>query len=457
MLLTSPSYFAFLAIVFFGYWLLLRFRLAGVGVVIVANLFFYARWDFIYLAIIPAASILDYWIGRGLGIINDSTARRMLVGISILINVSLIASLKYLPLMNGAWGWTLPLGLSFYAFQSMTYTIDIYRRDAKPTHSLTTYLCCSTFFPTTIAGPITRIATLIPQFEKERLLTATEGGRALFLLGMGITKKFLIADFLAENLINRVFDTPGLYSGGETLVAVFAYAFQLFYDFSGYTDIALGSALLLGIRLPANFNRPYSAENIADFWRRWHISLSNWLRDYLYFSLPGLRSKWKIFTYSNLVITMAIGGLWHGASWTFLVWGLLHGFALAGLRWWQTLRGNPKPSTAFASRVARGALTFGFVTFAWIFFRAPNLTNALEIFSRIGSLTFSFTNVTLPYALILGIAVGAHYVPKRLYDASLRIYSASPSFVQAGAMAALVFAIYYVAVTGAAPFIYSRF
>src|SRR5207302_4962355 len=180
-----------------------------------------------------------------------------------------------------------------------------------------------------------------------------DGGRALFLIGLGLVKKLLIADYLAESLINRVFDLPKLYSGFEVLVGVYAYAFQLYYDFSGYTDIALGSALLLGIRLPVNFNRPYAAENIADFWRRWHISLSNWLRDYLYFSLPGLRSPWKIFTYMNLVITMAIGGLWHGANWTFLIWGLIHGVGLGFTRWLQVLRGNVKPSSNPALRLAR--------------------------------------------------------------------------------------------------------
>src|SRR4029078_11461404 len=159
-------------------------------------------------------------------------------------------------------------------------------------------------------------------------------------IGMGLMKKLLIADYLSSNLVNRVFDFPTLYTGAETLVAVYAYALQIYYDFSGYTDIAIGSALLLGIKLPPNFNRPYAAENIADFWRRWHISLSNWLRDYLYFALPGLRSKWKIFTSSHLILTMLLGGLWHGASWNFVIWGLLHGVALAVTRAWQTFTGS---------------------------------------------------------------------------------------------------------------------
>ena len=166
---------------------------------------------------------------------------------------------------------------------------------------------------------------LLEQFEKRKPLEAAEGGRALFLIGLGLIKKLMIADYLGGNLVNRVFDFPNLYTGAENLIAVYAYTLQLFYDFSGYTDIAIGSALLLGIKLPANFNRPYAAHNIADFWRRWHITFSNWLRDYLYFSLPGLRSKWKIFTYMNLLITMVLGGLWHGQSWNFVIWGVIHG------------------------------------------------------------------------------------------------------------------------------------
>ncbi|MDQ6758257.1 MAG: MBOAT family protein, partial [Acidobacteriota bacterium] len=284
-----------------------------------------------------------------------------------------------------------------------------------------------------------------------------EGGRALFLIGLGLVKKLLIADYLAENLVNRVFDLPKLYSGTEVLTAVYAYAFQLYYDFSGYTDIAIGSALLLGIRLPANFNRPYAAENIADFWRRWHITLSTWLRDYLYFSLPGLRSRWKIFTYLNLVLTMAIGGLWHGASWNFLIWGLIHGIGLAFVRWLQVLRKNARPSAHAAAHITRVVITFHFVLFAWIFFRAPSLSAARDILVQISSCTVSFANAGPSFGLVLTIAVLAHYVPDHWYSRSLEFYSASPYYVQAAGMALLLIALQYVAATGAAPFIYTRF
>ena len=207
--------------------------------------------------------------------------------------------------------------------------------------------------------------------------------------------------------------------------------------------------MLLGIRLPQNFNRPYSAENIADFWRRWHITLSNWLRDYVYFSLPGLRSKWKVFTYANLIITMAIGGLWHGPTMTFLVWGLLHGTALAALR------SSPK---AWAMPAwLRVLATFHFVAFAWIFFRAANLGIARDILLQIGSCTVSLANVTPSFMLILSIAAMAHFVPRNWYDGGLRLFTVSPAYIQAAALALLVIAIQYIAATGTAPFIYTKF
>ena len=453
MLLSNPAYFAFLAGVFFAFWLARRYRLGALAVILFANYFFYARWDLIYLALIPAASACDFFIGQALGRAKDSLPRRVLITLSILLNVGLIVSVKYSPRLP----WMLPLGLSFYAFQSLTYTLDIYRRDAEPTSSFLAYLASASFFPTTLAGPITRLSNLIPQWSKWQMLTGEEGGRALFLIGLGLIKKLLIADFLAENLINRVFDLPKLYSGTEVLAGVYGYAFQLYYDFSGYTDIALGSALLLGIKLPANFNRPYVAENIADFWRRWHISFSNWLRDYLYFSLPGLRSRWKIFGYLNLVVTMAIGGLWHGWSGTFLIWGLWHGCGLAAHRWWLVLRGRTAASQHPAARFGRSLLTFHFVLISWVFFRASSVSTAREIFAQVFSGTVSFGNITPTFLIVLAIAIAAHFVPKQWYDRGVRLFSVAPYYAQAAALALLVVAIQHVSGSSPAPFIYSRF
>ncbi|MGH9558782.1 MAG: MBOAT family O-acyltransferase [Bryobacteraceae bacterium] len=466
MLLSSSTYFIFLAGVLLLYWPISRLRFVTLAVILFANYFFYAKWSLYYLALIPAASTCDYLIGLGLQSYKRPIARRLLVTASVAMNLGVLASFKYMPFFLGnwadvtgkpapEWNWTLPLSLSFYVFQALTYTIDLYRSDIPGTRSYLAHLAAVSFFPTAIAGPITRVASLVEQFEKPKRLSADDGGRALFLIGMGLVKKFLIADFLGANLVNRVFDFPNLYSGTETLLAVYAYSLQIYYDFSGYTDIAIGSALLLGIRLPRNFNRPYAADSVADFWRRWHITLSNWLRDYLYFSLPGLRSKWKIFTYMNLIITMVLGGLWHGASWNFAIWGALHGIGLAVVRFWQVRTGTAKASGVW--RYANIFVTFHFIAFTWVFFRAASFDNALAILSRIGSLSVSAVNVSGSFALILAIGALAHYVPKKWYDFGQAFFIRSPFYAQAAALALLVVGLQFVGQTGATPFIYNKF
>ncbi|MDX1984614.1 MAG: MBOAT family O-acyltransferase [Bryobacteraceae bacterium] len=468
MLLSSSAYFIFLAGVFLLYWPASRSRALSLAVILFGNYFFYAKWDLFYLFLIPLASSCDFAIGLGLARYQHVHLRRALVAASVLLNVGLLAALKYMPFLldnfsaltnepKPEWHWSFPLGISFYCFQSLTYTLDLYRRDAKATDSYLAHLAAVSFFPTTLAGPITRVSSLLAQFEKKPALSGEDGGRAVYLIGIGLTKKLLIADYLGVNLVNRVFDFPNLYTAAEVLIAVYAYAFQLYFDFSGYTDIAIGSALLLGLRLPVNFKTPYMAENIPDFWRRWHITLSNWLRDYLYFSLPGLRSRFKVFTYLNLVITMVIGGLWHGPSWTYVVWGLLHGGALAGTRAWQVWRGNRKPNPALWARGLRLLGTFHFVCFAWIFFRAGSMEGAFAVLARIASGTIAFANISAPILIILGIGAAAHYLPEKWENWCSSGFARTPFYVQAAAMALLLLAIHYVAATGAAPFIYTRF
>jgi alginate O-acetyltransferase complex protein AlgI len=452
--LSSATYFVFLTAIFFLYWPVARVRKLGLAVLLFANYFFYARWGFAYLFLIPAASSSDFLIGLGLQRFQNPSLRRLLVGLSLAVNLGLLVTLKFQ--LGPARQWILPLALSFYAFQALTYTLDLYRRDAKATSSYLAHLTAVSFFPTTLAGPITRVSDLLLQFAKSPMLAPSEGGRALFLIGLGLVKKLLIADCLGDNLVNRIFDLPRLYSGFEVLIGVYAYALELYYDFSGYTDIAIGSALLLGIKLPPNFDMPYAAANIADFWRRWHISFSNWLRDYLYFSLPGLRSRWKIFAYLNLTITMVLGGLWHGVSWNFAIWGLLHGLALAVTRAWQTWRGR-RPAPVMWKRVLGVFFTVQFVCLTWIFFRAPDLDGALSILGRIGSLTFATDNITPMLAGVMVLATAGHYFPKKWFLRAQELYSAVPFYAQATAMAVVVATIESLMGRGAAPFVYSRF
>ncbi|MEO7652832.1 MAG: MBOAT family O-acyltransferase [Bryobacteraceae bacterium] len=462
MVLSSSAYFIFLVGIFFLYWPVARSRALSLSVILFANYFFYAKWDLFYLFLIPAASTCDFLIGLGLQHGKHTALRRLLVLCSILLNLGILASFKYMPFIlenytrfsrhtAPQWHWIFPLGISFYAFQSLTYTIDVYRRDAKATSSYLAYLASVSFFPTTLAGPITRVATLLPQLDrKDKLLPPAQAGKALFLIGLGLTKKLLVADYLADNLVNRVFDFPKLYTGTEVLIGVYAYALQLYYDFSGYTDIAIGSALLLAIKLPPNFNMPYNADSIANFWRRWHITLSNWLRDYVYFSLPGLRSKWQIFTYFNLTLTMLLGGLWHGANWNFVIWGLLHGSALA------FTKALPDSVTRIW-RPLRVFLTVNFVCFAWIYFRTPDMDAANEVLSRIASGTVSFENISGPLWMVLGVAALAHYFPANWLDWFVDFFAACPFYAQAVALMLLAIALQYVAATGAAPFIYTKF
>ena len=490
MVLSSSVYFVFLVAIFLLYWPLSRWRAAGLGVLLFANYFFYAKWDLFYLVLIPSASFLDYCIGLGLGlgigkqalpavpatlwdrartILAHPAARRVLVLCSLVLNLGILATFKYMPFILSAWAgaagtkpaewhWTFPLGISFYCFQSLTYTIDLYRKDGKPVTSLLAHMTAVSFFPTTLSGPITRVLNLAPQMERGgRTLSAEDSGKALFRIALGLMKKFLIADYLAENLVNRVFDTPGLYTGMETFIGVWAFAFQLYYDFSGYTDLAIGSAMLFGLKLPENFNRPYLSQDISDFWRRWHISLSNWLRDYLYFSLPGLRSKFKVFTYVNLVVTMVLGGLWHGPSWTFVAWGALHGVALAVHHAWRTYMSAWKYGKSSVFRVAAVIFTANYVVFCWIFFRSTSFENARGILARLASGSVSFANISLPFATVLAIAILAHLAPKKWYEFSLRQFQRAPFYAQAALVALLVLAIQYVAMTGAAPFLYTKF
>jgi len=453
----SGIYFAFIAAVFFLYWASTGSRLLRLAVILLANYLFCARFGLFYILLLPVCSSLDFLIGLGLMRSSRPRIRTLLVALSIGLNLSVLVVSRHMGLLlnRHGWDWIFPLGLSFYTFQSLTYTIDLYRRDGEGTTSLLAYLSAVTFFPTLQAGPITRVTELVKQFSARPLLSRADGGRAFFLIGLGLLKKALIADYLAENLVNRVFDTPKLYSGFEVLIAVYAYSLQLYYDFSGYTDIARGSAMLLGIRLPINFDRPYASANMTEFWRRWHISFSNWLRDYLYFSLPGARSR--TMPYVNLVITMLLGGLWHGLTWTFAIWGLLHGTALAATRAWFAWRGRPRQAVSPLRRALAVFGTYQFVCLTWIFFRAASLADALAILGRIGSMTVGLENVSPLIAAALLLAAGAMFVRKQWYARAMEVFADRPFYVHAAALLLVAVAIQFLGGRGNAPFVYSRF
>jgi D-alanyl-lipoteichoic acid acyltransferase DltB (MBOAT superfamily) len=455
MSVSSAPFFVFLIAVCLLLWLTTRWRQLQIGLLAVANLFFLARFSLVYLAL-PLAASIDFLVGLGLGRFQHSAARRLLLGVSLTVNLSLLAGLKMLPLVTGSmWQWLLPLSLSFYCFQSLTYTVDLYLGEGQPARSLIGYLAAALFFPSMTAGPIPRMHRLLNQLRRPFQLTTEDGGRALLLIGSGLIKKLLIADFLANNLVARVFDTPALYSSAEILIGVYAYALQLFFDFSGYTDIARGAALLAGIELPENFKQPYLSVNVAEFWRRWHISFSEWLRDYLFDFFPK-RRKYPVLSYSYaFLLTMMLGGLWHGISWNFLIWGALHGVALGIVFAWK--RRRTVPSHAWWARLLGGILTFNFVCFTWIFFRAGTLENAGAILHGVAGLTVGIGNITPIFAAVLLAAALVHCLPPKWFEGSVVLAARVPFWAQGLAMAALILLIQTLAGRGAAPFVYGNF
>ncbi|HEY0263909.1 MAG TPA: MBOAT family O-acyltransferase [Granulicella sp.] len=458
MQLSTPAFFIFFLAVWLLYWATARLRGARLAVLLAADGFFLAKFGLLYLAL-PVAAVVDFLIGRGLTRTASEAGRRLLVVASLVLNLGLILTPKLLGLWTGdRYSWLLTLSLSFYGFQSLTYTIDLYRRDSEAgeARSLAEYLAAALFFPVLVAGPILRLHKFLKQLQRPAELTPEQAGRALLLIGVGLVKKLLIADYLGQNLVARVFDTPSLYSGGEALAGVYGYALQLFFDFSGYTDLAMGVGLLLGLELPENFRQPYLSVNLMEFWRRWHISFSEWLRDYLMDSLPQRRRQWPLLSYCySVIVTMMLGGLWHGLSWTFLTWGALHGVALACVRLWKQMRKGKQPIPG--GKVLATLGTFHFVCFTWIFFNASSMANAWEVLGRIGSNTWSVENLTLPVIGMLMLAAVAHCLPLKWLENSAMLMGRVPFWVQGAALAALVLLIQTVSGKGAAPFVYGNF
>lgn len=341
MFFNSFEYAVFLPVVLVLYWTVLRKRQNSL--LLVASYFFYAAWDWRFLGLLMLSTIVDFCVGRTLGTRNEAATRKRLVGLSLAINLGVLGFFKYFNFFAesfadfmGRFGLApdtptlkviLPVGISFYTFQTLAYTIDVYRRKKEPEQNLLDFAVYVAFFPQLVAGPIERAQRLLPQIKTPRTSINYEQIRSgLFLILLGLVRKVVIADSLAP-IVNEAFRTADSAGAVTLMVGIVAFALQIYGDFAGYSDIARGSSRLLGIELMENFNQPYLSRNITHFWRTWHISLSTWLRDYLYIPLGGNR-KGVSKTYRNLMLTMLLGGLWHGAAWTFVVWGGLHGLYL---------------------------------------------------------------------------------------------------------------------------------
>jgi D-alanyl-lipoteichoic acid acyltransferase DltB (MBOAT superfamily) len=350
----------------------------------------------------------------------------------------------------------LPFGISFFTFETMSYTIDVYRREIPPARRYLDYLLFVSFFPHLVAGPIVRPRSMLPQLAAEPSASDELKAHGLFLIATGLMKKIAIGDTLSLNLVNRVFDNPERYSSLEVLVGIYAYAIKIYADFSGYSDVAIGSAKLFGYELPQNFDAPYTSADLQEFWRRWHISLSTWLRDYLYVTLGGNRgSTWK--TYRNLLLTMVLGGLWHGASYNFVIWGALHGGALAANRAWQRRSTAPHKEQRGARRVLAILVTFHFVCFAWIFFRAPTLAHATLMLARLGKLTFAAPNLAPRIVGILALGFLTHFMPRGWFERVQSLFVRSPALVQGVTLATCAYVAHFASGAKAEPFIYGQF
>jgi alginate O-acetyltransferase complex protein AlgI len=313
------------------------------------------------------------------------------------------------------------------------------------------------FFPHLVAGPIVRPAELIPQIDTPRNPRRVDTSRAFYLIATGLFKKVVIANYLASSIVDEVFAAPGQHSSLEILIAIYAYAVQIYADFSGYTDIAIGIALLLGFTFPQNFDSPYAAVSVQDFWRRWHMTLSRWLRDYVYIPLGGSRGG-ALLTYRNLMLTMLIGGLWHGAAWTFVVWGGLHGAALVYERWRSDRRGGPAPLQRGWALWRARLVTFHFVCFAWIFFRSDAFASAWEmiegLFTQWGEPSPLVTSGVL---LAIAVGIGSQYLPARIPRLVMARFSRLPVLGQATVLALSLMLTSVMGPEGVAPFIYFQF
>jgi D-alanyl-lipoteichoic acid acyltransferase DltB (MBOAT superfamily) len=352
------------------------------------------------------------------------------------------------------------VGISFYTFQTISYTVDVYRGKVDPVRHILDFGFYVSFFPQLVAGPIVRASEFIPQLYKRYHLTMEQFGYALFVILKGLFKKMFIGDYIALNFIDRVFANPIGFSGFENLSALFGYSLQVYVDFSGYTDIAIGVALLLGFHLPKNFNSPYKATDVGNFWKRWHISLSSWLKDYLYIPLGGNR-KGRIRTDVNLMITMLLGGLWHGASWHFMIWGGLNGLGIVVYKLWKKI--SPyEHSTHWAARAWKIFNTFVFITFTRIWFRSESMEKANQLIHQVIH-EFNFTiipQVVWSYRLVFGVmALGyfTHWVPSRWKLNLINSFIGIPLWLKVIITVLVVFIIYQSWSADLQPFIYFQF
>lgn len=529
-LLFNTGLFLGLFLVFYFWYILLRkANTVRMLYVIAFSLFFYYKSSGIYFLLLLGSSIVDYNLGNLVHRTTSEVNKKLCLAFSVVLNLGFLGYFKYsnflVDITNNLTGSKfaffdviLPVGISFYTFQSISYIIEVYRKEIEPTKGYIDYLFFVSFFPQLVAGPIVRAKDFLPQIYQKLHVSQEDINRAFLLIIGGLIKKTVISDYISINFVDRIFDLPNSYTAFENLMAAYGYTIQIYCDFSGYSDMAIGVALLLGFKLPTNFRTPYQSASITEFWRRWHISLSTWLKDFLYISVGGNRKGtfagflfpalfffgvivWGIsfsstsniplilgvvslvifcltfllskdrertmFTNVNLMTTMLLGGLWHGASIRFIIWGALHGLALAVhkiiLEIFPNKEENKKTILSSFTRVLSILLTFHFVAFCWIFFRAKDFATALQVIENIGKLTVDFNQwyvVAQGYKNVFALmAIGYfwHYIPERVMVAVQNVFVAMPLIARAIVLGLIFWLVYATASAGPQPFIYFQF
>jgi D-alanyl-lipoteichoic acid acyltransferase DltB (MBOAT superfamily) len=475
MLFPTTDFAIFFAVVFALHWVLNPHRRAWKWFMLAASYAFYAWWDWRLVWLLALVSAIAQagalWVERQ----EDEQRRRRRTAVSVALLLAPLAWFKYygffaltlanafdsigvatpLPLLQVV----LPIGISFYTFMAISYVVDVSRLEITPAPWLDAFVYLS-FFPHLVAGPIVRGEELLPQVRRARDSSSIDVSRAAYLIVGGLFKKVVVSSFLAAQIVDPVFGAPSAHSAIETLFAIYGYAIVIYTDFSAYSDIAIGTALLLGFEFPENFDRPYSAVSLRDFWRRWHMTLSRWLRDYLYVPLGGSR-RGEVRTAINVMITMLLGGLWHGAGWTFVAWGGLHGAGQVvgrARRRWRVSHGRPaEPVSAGRTLLAR-VTTFHLVCLGWVFFRAESMSSAFEVLGRlVHGWGEASVLVTPAVVAAIGGMLLAQNLPPSPAIALQRWLSRLGPVLQGAAVALVLFAITTLGPQGVPPFIYFQF
>ena len=472
----SSGLFLYLFLGFTFVYYLLRRRLdARLLFVTLFSYYFYYKSSGIYFFLLAVVTVSDFLLARSIYLLrHDRRRRRWLLALSLGIDLGLLAYFKYTNFFAGMvaqmigcnfqpWDIFLPVGISFFTFQSMSYTIDVYRGRLKPLHRLLDYAFYVSFFPQLVAGPIVRASEFVPQIRRKLHISRTMFAQGVLFVAMGLLKKAVVSDYISLNFVDRVFDNPTLFSGGEVLLGLYGYSIQIYCDFSGYSDMAIGIALLLGFRFPQNFNAPYKASSVSDFWRRWHISLSSWIRDYVYISLGGNRHG-RVRMYLNQMVSMTLCGLWHGASLNFVVWGAMHGLLVCLHKMFsQSVLGHDRHYRPHGwKRVVAVVLTFNVVSLMWVFFRNQDFASAQLMLSQMVTrfdwqvAVQAVVAYKYVFAMIL-LAFVAHFMPSSWQQRMVKVLERGGIIGCALLIVAIVYLIIQVKTADVQPFIYFQF